>query len=268
MLARSVFIRDFLKAFETTTAMKRREISCTFCSDCAVSNLSLHGRCVWRSLQDPARVVISLLLAHNCCSLAVVVRSIFASQWWARGEVVISRSFTLWDLYGLKWGTQKFRGCYSFMCCLEVPHFNVTSKILAKNVPKLSPKCLSRSFIEFLRGRPRVGNNFTSLYKSSRPFIQSVKSTLSYLKSCHPARGTPWSTARFFWVFEKNPQNSRQISRKISLREIKQIRWWASAGAGENISLPKKFSEKRMMRWRVWDTLWEQLCVCSTKVLS
>ena len=48
--------------------------------------------------------------------------------------------------------------------------------------------------IEFLRWCPRGGNNFTSLSKCSRPFIQSVKSTLSYLKSCNPVGGTLWST--------------------------------------------------------------------------
>ena len=54
------------KILETTTAMKRRKISCTFCSDCTVSNLSLDGRCSLRSLQDSANVVISRLLARNC----------------------------------------------------------------------------------------------------------------------------------------------------------------------------------------------------------
>ena len=74
------FFRDLLKALETTTAMKGRKISCIFCSDSAVSDLSLHGRCISRSLQNSARVVISQLLACNCCSLAVVVSAIFASQ--------------------------------------------------------------------------------------------------------------------------------------------------------------------------------------------
>ena len=49
--------------------------------------------------------------------------------------------------------------------------------------------------IEFFRGRRRGGDNLTSLSKCSRPFIQSVKSTLSYLKSCNPVGGTPSSTA-------------------------------------------------------------------------
>ena len=44
--------------------------------------------------------------------------------------------------------------------------------------------------IEFFRGRPRGGDNFTSLPKCSRPFIQSVASTLSHLKSCNPS-GAP-----------------------------------------------------------------------------
>ena len=45
-------------------------------------------------------------------------------------------------------------------------------------------------------------HNFTSLSKSSKPLIQSVNSTLSYRKSCHLVRGTPWSTA---WI-KKNAQ--------------------------------------------------------------
>ena len=50
-------------------------------------------------------------------------------------------------------------------------------------------------FIEFFRGRPRGGDNFTShLSKCSRPFIQSVKSTLSHLKSCNPVEGTPFAS--------------------------------------------------------------------------
>ena len=96
-----------LKALETTTAMKRRNILCTFCSDCAVFNLSLHGRCISPSLQDSAKVAISRLLARNCCGLAVVVSAIFASQWWPGGEVVISRSLPLWDLGRRNWDTQK-----------------------------------------------------------------------------------------------------------------------------------------------------------------
>ena len=47
--------------------------------------------------------------------------------------------------------------------------------------------------IEFFRGRPRGpgGDNFTSLSKCSRPFIQSVKSTLFDHKSCNPVEGHP-----------------------------------------------------------------------------
>ena len=44
--------------------------------------------------------------------------------------------------------------------------------------------------IEFFRGRARGGDNCTSLFQCSRPFIQSVKSTLSHLKSCNPVGGT------------------------------------------------------------------------------
>ena len=73
----------------------------------AVSNLSLHGRCVSRSLHDSTKIVISRLLARNCCGLAVVVGAIFASQSWPGGEVVISRSLPLWHLRGLNWDTRK-----------------------------------------------------------------------------------------------------------------------------------------------------------------
>ena len=47
---KEAWLRDFLKALEMTTAMKRHKISCTCCGDNAVSNLSLHGRCISRSL--------------------------------------------------------------------------------------------------------------------------------------------------------------------------------------------------------------------------
>ena len=67
-----------IKALETTTAIKRRKISCTFCSFYAVSNLSFHGCCISRSLHDSAKFVVSWLLAR-CCSLAVVVSAVCAS---------------------------------------------------------------------------------------------------------------------------------------------------------------------------------------------
>ena len=92
-------LRDFLKALETTTAMKRRKISCNSVGDRWVSFLvtsrSLH---LVGSVQDSAKVVVSWLLARNCCSLAVVVTSIFVSRWWSGGEAVISRLLRLWDL--------------------------------------------------------------------------------------------------------------------------------------------------------------------------
>ena len=78
--------------------MKRRKVSCNSVGDCWASDLSLHGRCVLRSWQDSSKVPISRLLAHNCCSLGVVVSVSFASRWWPCGEVVISRSLPLWDL--------------------------------------------------------------------------------------------------------------------------------------------------------------------------
>ena len=74
------FFRDFQKALETTTAMKRHKILRKFCSNCAVSSLSLRGHCISRSLHDSAKVVISRLLTRNCCSVAVVVSVISASQ--------------------------------------------------------------------------------------------------------------------------------------------------------------------------------------------
>ena len=45
-------------------------------------------------------------------------------------------------------------------------------------------------FIEFLRGRPRGGDKFSSPFKRSRPFIQSVKSTLLSLRVATPS-GAP-----------------------------------------------------------------------------
>ena len=92
-------------------------------------DLSLHGRCVSRSLQDSAEVVISRLLARNCRSLAVVVSAVFASrrwpfasQRWPGGEVVIWRSLPLWGVGRLNWDTRKVVVSWLlFMCCLEVP---------------------------------------------------------------------------------------------------------------------------------------------------
>ena len=63
--------------------------------EAAIVELSLHGRCMSRSQQDSAKVIISRLLARNCCSLAVIVG---ASQWWPSREVVFSGSLPLWDL--------------------------------------------------------------------------------------------------------------------------------------------------------------------------
>ena len=39
-------------------------------------------------------------------------------------------------------------------------------------------------FIEFFRGRPKRATTLLHFSKCSRPFIQTVKSTLSHLKSC------------------------------------------------------------------------------------
>ena len=110
-------IRDFQKALETTTAMKRHKILRKICSNCAVPNLSLRGRCISRSLHDAAKVVISRLLTRNCCGLAVVVSVIICLSMMARWRsrrftvvatlVVVSRSLPLWDLGGSNWDTRK-----------------------------------------------------------------------------------------------------------------------------------------------------------------
>ena len=54
---------------------------------------------------------------------------------------------------------------------------------------------LRQSMIEFFRGASEGAITLLHLSKCSRPIFQSVKSTLSDLKTCHPMRGTPWSTA-------------------------------------------------------------------------
>ena len=56
-------IREFLKALETTTAMKRREISCSFSSDCWVSDSSFHG--CWRGIVVVWRLLWVPLLPLN-----------------------------------------------------------------------------------------------------------------------------------------------------------------------------------------------------------
>ena len=110
-------VRDFQKALEMTTAMKRHKILRKICSNCAVSSLSLRGRCISRSLHDAAKVVISRLLTRNCCSLAVVVSVIICASMMARWRsrrftvvatlVAVSRSLPLWDLGGSNWDTRK-----------------------------------------------------------------------------------------------------------------------------------------------------------------
>ena len=115
--SKKAMLRDFQKALETTTAMKRNKILRKICSNCAVSNLSLRGRCMSRSLHDAAEVVISRLLTRNCCGLAVVVSVIIFLSMMARWRsrrftvvatlVVVSRSLPLWDLGGSNWDTRK-----------------------------------------------------------------------------------------------------------------------------------------------------------------
>ena len=102
-------LRDFLEALETTTAIKRRKESHALeeaiveFQTCHVTVVACRGRC-----KIPAKVVISRLLACNCCSSVVVVSAAIAS-----------RSLPLWGLGGLNWDTRKslFRGCCSLMCC-------------------------------------------------------------------------------------------------------------------------------------------------------
>ena len=78
--------------------------------------------------------------------------------------------------------------------------FKDSPRKLPRDVPRRRPqKCPRKGpvnwsrfiSIEFFRGRPRGGDNFTSPSKCSRPFTQSFKSTPSYLKSCHPRRVHP-----------------------------------------------------------------------------
>ena len=98
--AAMTLIRDFVKALEATTPMKQRKISCTLCRNCAVSNLSLHGSCILRSLQDSAKVVISRLLACSRCSLAVVASPILpvndGARWRSRHGTVVATSGPRW----------------------------------------------------------------------------------------------------------------------------------------------------------------------------
>ena len=100
--------------------------------------------------------------------------------------------------------TEKLFMCQMFMClfwmCLFWP---LTPPPPHQNQAWLSFAMLSLQvllFIAFFRGCPRGGNNFTSLSRCSRPFLQSAKSTLSHLKSCNFVGGTPSSTP---WVVHK-----------------------------------------------------------------
>ena len=61
--------------------------------------------------------------------------------------------------------------------------------------------------VEFFRGAPEGAITLLHFSKCSRLFIQSIKSTLSYLKSCNPVGGTLSSTA---WKFLT--KNTRKIS--------------------------------------------------------
>ena len=72
---------------------------------------------------------------------------------------------------------------------------------------------------------PRGRQLYTSLSKCSRPFIQSVKSTLSHLKSCNPVGGTPSGTAwakrklrSFFRFLLRNGSWPFRLLRRVDLR--------------------------------------------------
>ena len=104
-------IRDFQKALETTTAMKRHNLTQNLQQLCSFKLVTS------RSLHDAAKVVISRLLTRDCCSLAVVVSVIICASMMARWRsrrftvvatlVVVSRSLPLWDLGGSNWDTRK-----------------------------------------------------------------------------------------------------------------------------------------------------------------
>ena len=146
-------IRDFLKALETTTAMKRRNILCTFCSDCAVFNLSLQGRCISPSLQDSAKVAISRLLARNCCSLVTFWWSLWVQFLPLNDGQVEKSSFHGRCHFGTLVGgigtlkSRSFMVCLNFMCCLEVP----------QKIPKDPP-------VLFLEYGVWFRSEFTTLY--------------------------------------------------------------------------------------------------------
>ena len=92
--------------------------------------------------------------------------------------------------------------------CWNFPSHTQTLEKLARKISPKIPRQISRhlwqtkmekkfTFVELFRGRPRGGDNLTSLFQV-RPFTPSVNSTLSYRKSCNPVSGTPSSTAWHF----------------------------------------------------------------------
>ena len=143
------FMRVFLKALETTAAINWLKISCNSVGDCWVSDLSRHGHHV--------------LLARNCCSLAVVVTEVFASRSWPAGGVVMSLSLQHWDLGG--WiGTLQSRSL-SEPKILPVQHWRA----------EISPKFSTST-----------GNNF---WEISGIFLENYYqySFLMVLRPCAPA---------------------------------------------------------------------------------
>ena len=65
----------------------------------------------------------------------------------------------------------------------DVPRNPGRTKVHHKNLRTLM-------IMEFFRGSPRGGVDSTSLVQVLQTFFLSVKSALSYPKTCHPVRGT------------------------------------------------------------------------------
>ena len=97
----SLKVRDLLKGLETTTAIKRRSISCNSGGDCSVSDLSLHFEVLARLCKSCHFTVVGSQLLYfggRCECNFSSRRWPFASRQWPGGEVVISRSLPLLDL--------------------------------------------------------------------------------------------------------------------------------------------------------------------------
>ena len=74
-----------------------------------------------------------------------------------------------------------------------------------------------------LQGAPPKGRQLYFTFQVLRTFIiQSVKSTLSYLKSCHPVGGTAWSTA---WSLILTLSNSHLFNVQFH-DSLNMKAWW------------------------------------------